>query len=186
MCNYSNLSSGLRAIPRSPDLRRLLASSIFSCTVKNGLWANCPNVRNNQYNNHNMVQIVDNSKYHSAWNSSENDFRPKTKKSTERKRWDLQRYASSCSFDIPVGIMVGRPGMKVLQVSSVQRDFLFFFLKQRLGLSLSLGSHFLLSSHLSSRDSFLSNLDSLSAGLFLSPSPWLRLEPRGTTEPWLR
>ena len=44
---------------------------------------------------------------------------------------NLQRYASSCSFDIPVGIMVGSPGMKVFMLSSVQRLFLFFFLKEK-------------------------------------------------------
>ena len=38
--NYSNLSSGLSGIPRSPLLNLRLASSIFSCTGKKGLGQN--------------------------------------------------------------------------------------------------------------------------------------------------
>ena len=62
--NYSNLSSGLSGIPRSPLRNLLLASSIFSCTGKKGLWAKCPNVRKEMIiintptnQNYNTIQI---------------------------------------------------------------------------------------------------------------------------------
>ena len=60
MC--SNLSSGLIGIPRSPLLNLRLASSILSCTEKNGLWAIAQmlddsygtHIDNNNNNNNNV------------------------------------------------------------------------------------------------------------------------------------